>query len=604
VKINKLADLPGAHNPLHRIAYIYFMNSLTRLQRYTVFCLLLVFAQAATGFAQESKPYPTAYRYDIRKKAEGRYGAVVSAHPLASMVGLDILRQGGNAVDAAIATQLALAVVYPGAGNIGGGGFMLASLADGRTLALDYREKAPKAAHRDMYLDKDGNAQMQKSQAGHLAAGVPGTIAGLFASHTYAKLPFATLIQPAIDLARYGFVITEAEARSLNGTRSSFLRHNTQPTAFVRERPWSAGDTLVQPELAATLTRVRDAGAKGFYTGETARLIVEEMRRGGGLITLEDLDEYEAKFRTPVSFAYRGHTVLSMPLPSSGGLIIQQSLHMIEPRDIRKMGFHSPEAVQLVTEVERRAYADRAKFMGDADFVKVPVRALLSDSYLRERMKDYQPGQAGKSSVILAGNINPESEETTHLSVADRWGNAVAVTTTLNGGYGARTVVGGAGFLLNNEMDDFSVKPGVPNMYGAVGAEANAIAPGKRMLSSMTPTIVLKKGKPFLVLGTPGGTTIPTSVLQTILNIIDFGMSTEDAVNKPKFHHQWLPDIIFVEKDFPEATAERLKAMGYTINRREQIGRTEVIRIERKRRKIKRMEAVGDKRGDDDARSY
>jgi gamma-glutamyltranspeptidase/glutathione hydrolase len=305
-----------------------------------------------------------------------------------------------------------------------------------------------------------------------------------------------------------------------------------------------------------------------------------------------------------VQFPYKDFSILTMPLPSSGGIIIHQALKMIEPRTIGRMGFHSPAAVQLVTEVERRAYADRASFMGDPDFVKVPVNTLVSTAYLQDRMKDFVPGLAGKSSVILAGKVNPESDETTHLSVADQWGNAVSVTTTLNGGYGSRTVVGGAGFLLNNEMDDFSVKPGVPNMYGAVGAEANAIAPGKRMLSSMTPTIVLRNGKPFLVLGTPGGTTIPTSVLQTILNILDFNLSTEDAVNKPKFHHQWQPDVLFVEKDFPAETLSALEKMGYTVNRREQIGRTEVIRIDRKgKRKIK-LEAVGDKRGDDDARAY
>jgi gamma-glutamyltranspeptidase/glutathione hydrolase len=554
--------------------------------------------------AQTANPYHHAYQYSIQKKAGGRHGAVVSAHPLASLVGLDILQKGGNAVDAAIAMQLALAVVYPGAGNIGGGGFMVASMTDGRTIALDYREKAPAAAHRDMYLDKDGNAQMQKSQAGHLASGVPGTIAGLFQSHAFARLPFATLIQPAIDLARAGFVITESEARSLNHTRESFIKNNTRPNAFVRNSPWKAGDTLVQPELAATLTRVRDQGMKGFYEGETARLIVEEMQRGGGLVTYDDLKAYQAKERTPVQFPYKDFSILTMPLPSSGGIIIHQALKMIEPRTIGRMGFHSPAAVQLVTEVERRAYADRASFMGDPDFVKVPVNTLVSTAYLQDRMKDFVPGLAGKSSVILAGKVNPESDETTHLSVADQWGNAVSVTTTLNGGYGSRTVVGGAGFLLNNEMDDFSVKPGVPNMYGAVGAEANAIAPGKRMLSSMTPTIVLRNGKPFLVLGTPGGTTIPTSVLQTILNILDFNLSTEDAVNKPKFHHQWQPDVLFVEKDFPAETLSALEKMGYTVNRREQIGRTEVIRIDRKgKRKIK-LEAVGDKRGDDDARAY
>jgi gamma-glutamyltranspeptidase/glutathione hydrolase len=292
-----------------------------------------------------------------------------------------------------------------------------------------------------------------------------------------------------------------------------------------------------------------------------------------------------------------------MPLPSSGGLIIRQSLKMLEGRNIDKLGFQTPASVQLVTEVERRAYADRAQFMGDADFVKVPVKTLVSDAYLKERMRDYAPGVAGKSTVTLAGNIS-ESEETTHLSVADRWGNAVSVTTTLNGGYGSRTVVGGAGFLMNNEMDDFSVKPGVPNMYGALGTEANAIAPGKRMLSSMTPTIVLKKGKPFLVIGTPGGTTIPTSVLQTILNILDFNLSTEDAVNKPKFHHQWQPDVIMVEKGFPEAVAASLRSMGYTVTQRGQIGRTEVIRMDRSGKGKLRLEAVGDIRGDDHAEAY
>jgi gamma-glutamyltranspeptidase / glutathione hydrolase len=568
------------------------------------FLSLCMIALLHPVLSQQIKETAGPYNYSIQKKSTGSKGAVVSAHPLASKAGLEILRKGGNAIDAAIATQLALAVVYPGAGNIGGGGFLVASLSDGKTLAIDYREKAPAAAHRDMYLDSAGNARTQLSQSGHLASGVPGTIAGLFTSHKYAKLTFTELIQPAIELAEKGFVITASEASSLNSTKSAFVQHNTKPNAFVRERPWKAGDTLVQTDLANTLIRVREQGMKGFYEGETARLIVEEMKRGKGLITFDDLKNYTAKEREAIRFPYKEYTIITMPLPSSGGLIIQQALNILESRDIAKMGFQTPASVQLITEIERRAYADRAEFMGDADFVKVPVKTLVSDAYLKDRMKTYEAGKAGKSSVIRAGDIQAESEETTHLSVADQWGNAVSVTTTLNGGYGSRTVVGGAGFLLNNEMDDFSVKPGVPNMYGAIGAEANAIAPGKRMLSSMTPTIVLLKDKPYLVIGTPGGTTIPTSVLQTILNILEFNLSTEDAVNKPKFHHQWLPDMIMVENRFPQDVIDSLKAMGYEVNKRGQIGRTEVIKITRPNKNKMVFEAVGDIRGDDDARTY
>jgi gamma-glutamyltranspeptidase/glutathione hydrolase len=541
--------------------------------------------------SRPSQAQETAYRYGIRKSAQGTQGAVASAHPLASRAGLEVLKKGGNAVDAAIAVQLALAVVYPGAGNLGGGGFLVAQMADGRSLAIDYREKAPGRAHRDMYLDSAGNPNTSLSQNGHLAGGVPGTVAGLFASHKHARLPFAQLIDAA-------------EASSLNSNRSAFLKYSTRPTALVRAAPWKAGDTLVQTELAATLRRIREQGMKGFYEGETARLIVEEMQRGRGLISYEDLKSYTASERKAVQFDYRGYQIVSMPLPSSGGLIIQQCLKMLEPYDLRSMGFHKPASVQLITETERRAYADRAEFLGDTDFVKVPVRTLVSNDYLAARMKDYQPGKAGSSKMTKAGNINPESEETTHLSVADRWGNAVAVTTTLNGGYGSHTVIGGAGFLLNNEMDDFSVKPGVPNMYGALGTEANAIAPGKRMLSSMTPTIVLKEGKPFLVVGTPGGTTIPTSVLQTLVNILDFGLGTKDAVDMPKFHHQWQPDVIAVEAAFPETLAKELQAMGYTLAKRGQIGRTEVIRIDRQGRRRLSFEAVADKRGDDHAEAY
>ena len=541
--------------------------------------------------------------YTIQKKISCSKGAVVSAHPLASLVGVDILKKGGNAIDAAIATQLALAVVYPGAGNIGGGGFMIAHLNNGKNISLDYREKAPAKSTRDMYLNEKGEPQLHLSQDGHLAAGVPGTVAGLFASMKYAKLSFATLIQPAIDLAQKGFAITASQAASFNNTKKEFLELNTSPVAFVKETEWKAGDILIQKDLAKTLKRIRDNGQKGFYEGETAGLIVAEMQKGKGIISLDDLRTYQAKERPVIDFNYKGYQVITMPLPSSGGIILQQMMKMIEDKNITAMKFQTAASVQLMTEVERRAFADRAEFLGDPDFVKVPVKTLVSSTYLKERMKDYEPGKAGNSKITTAGNIK-ESEETTHLSVLDSYGNAVSVTTTLNGGYGSRTIVAGAGFLLNNEMDDFSVKPGVPNMYGAVGNEKNAIAAGKRMLSSMTPTIVLKNGSPYLVVGTPGGTTIPTSVFQTLVNVLDFNMTAEDAVYKPKFHHQWLPDELAVEKDFDADVKKQLEDMGYKIKVREAIGRTELIQIKNTATAPKKIIAVADKRGDDDARGW
>lgn len=566
--------------------------------RYAILLLLLPFG-CSLPRQTSSLSNIDPYKYSITKKVEGNQGAVVSAHPLASEVGLSILKMGGNAVDAAIATQWALAVVYPGAGNIGGGGFMVASLQNGENVTIDYREKAPGAAGKDMYLDEKGNAITSKSLDGHLASGVPGTPAGLFASLPYGRLPMKKLIAPAIELAEKGFVITLAEARGLNAYQNDFKKLNTIPPVFIKPGGWKAGDTLVQKDLAETLKRIQRLGQKGFYEGETAQLIVEEMQRGKGIITLDDLKQYEAKVRKPVVFDYKGYTIVTMPLPSSGGVLLPQMMRMIEKQPIASYGFQTAASVQLMTEVERRAYADRAKYLGDEDFFKVPVKKLSSAEYAAERMKDYQPGVAGNSKQTGAG-VFPESEETTHLSVYDKDGNAVAVTTTLNGGYGSRTVVGKAGFLLNNEMDDFSVKPGVPNMYGAVGAEANAIAPGKRMLSSMTPTIVLKNNKPYLVVGTPGGTTITTSVFQTLVNILEFNMNAYDAVNKPKFHHQWLPDLIFIESDFPASVKAELEKMGYKTSNRGQIGRTEVIRI----LPDGRFEAVGDKRGDDHAAGY
>ena len=370
---------------------------------------------------------------------------------------------------------------------------------------------------------------------------------------------------------------------------------------FVKNSGWKAGDTLVQTDLSNTLKRIRDKGAAGFYEGQTATLIVEEMKRGSGIISYDDLKNYTAKPREPHSFMYKGYKIVGMPMPSSGGLLLHQMMKMIEDRNIGSMGFHSVKSVQLMTEVERRAYADRAEYMGDADFYKVPVAAISKDAYLKERMKSYNPERATPSTVINPGIVTrKESEETTHFSVIDKEGNAVSITTTLNNSYGSKTVVGGAGFFLNDEMDDFSIKPGVPNMYGAVGGEANAIAPGKRMLSSMTPTIVLKDNKPYIVVGTPGGTTISTQVFQTLVNILEFNMSTEDAVYKPKFHHQWLPDRLDVEKGFPQPVIDALTKMGYIINQRGAIGRTEIIKV----LPNGKFEGVADIRGDDAAEGW
>jgi gamma-glutamyltranspeptidase/glutathione hydrolase len=571
-------------------------------------CILSLLISCNSSRKNLSTPNPVnPYHYLSQKNITCSNGAVVSAHPLASKVGLNILKTGGNAVDAAIATQLALSVVYPQAGNLGGGGFFVARLANGELVSIDYREMAPGKAHRDMYIDAKGEPLHEKSQEGHLSSGVPGTVAGLFSSHQYAKLSFDKLIQPAIDLAEKGFIITEREARSFNGLQEALKRYNSVTPVFAIEnlpagrQEWKAGDTLIQNDLANTLKRIRDNGAPGFYEGETARLIAEEMKRGGGIISPEDLKNYKAIKREPHVFNYKNYKIVGMPMPSSGGLLLNQMMKMIEDRNISGMGFLSPQAMQLMVEAERRAFADRAKYMGDADFYKVPVDMLCSEKYLQERMFNYDPEKATPSTIIHPGIVpGYESEETTHLSVIDKDGNAVAVTTTLNDSYGSKTVVGGAGFFMNDEMDDFSIKPGTPNMYGAIGGEANSIKAGKRMLSSMTPTIVLKDNYPFLVIGTPGGTTIPTSVFQTIVDIIEFNMSTEDAVWKAKFHHQWLPDEIAVERAVPEATREALRKMGYTVKDRGPIGRTEVIKVLHD----KKIEAVADVRGDDDAEGW
>lgn len=568
-----------------------------------VLSLLLLFAwiqQVSGQFLKENGIDP--YHYTIQKKLVALNGAVASAHPLASMVGAAVLKKGGNAFDATIATQLALAVVYPTAGNLGGGGFLVGQLKSGKQVAIDYREKAPAAAHRDLYVDEKGKANTEKSQLGHLAAGVPGTVAGLFATHPFAKFPFSDLIAPAIELAENGFCITAAEARGLNAIQSDLKKYNTHTPAFIKNEGWKEGDTLRQPQLAETLKRIRDKGKAGFYEGETAQLIVEEMKRGHGIISLEDLKKYEAAYRTPHRFTYKDFVIVSMPMPSSGGLLLNQMMKMVEKRELGKMGFQTTASVQLMTEVMRRAYADRAAYMGDADFYPVPVRAITQEAYLKKRMEDYDPTKASESKNINPGVVlKKESEETTHLSVMDAEGNAVAVTTTLNNSYGSRTVIGGGGFFINDEMDDFSVQPGVPNMYGALGGEANAIQPGKRMLSSMTPTLVLKNGKPYIVVGTPGGTTIPNQVFETLMNLLEFGLSAEDAVNKPKFHHQWLPDELVTERGFPESVKLNLQNMGYRFAKeRSGIGRTELIRV----LPDGKLEVIADGRGDDSAAGH
>lgn len=531
---------------------------------------------------------------------------VVSAHPIASEIGKDIMEQGGNAVDAAIATQFALAVVYPGAGNIGGGGFMVSRMANGEVATLDYREKAPGAGGRDMYLDENGQVINRLSTRGHLAAGVPGTVAGLAAAHKkYGKLDWKALVQPAIDLASNGWKLTEKEAGKLNGNAEAFREYNTvMPEFFLKPEgeEWKAGDMVSNPDQAATLTRIRDNGRDGFYKGETAKLIVEEMERGNGLISLEDLANYEAIWRKPVTGTYRDYGFISMPPPSSGGIAIAQLFNAVEPFELKEMGFHSTETVHLIAEAERRVYADRAEHLGDTDFWEVPRDGLTAKVYMTERMKNYTANKATPSSEVSAGApAGYESDETTHLSVIDAEGNAVSVTTTLNGGMGSKVFVGGAGFLLNNEMDDFSIKPGTPNMYGLVGGEANAIEPGKRMLSSMTPTIVTKGDKLFMVVGTPGGSTIITSVFQTILNVIEWDMGMQEAVEAPRFHHQWLPDGIMYERDgFDQATLEALKAKGHEFFERGAIGRVDAILV----LPDGKLEGGADPRGDDKAAGF
>ncbi|MBV6653277.1 MAG: gamma-glutamyltransferase [Mameliella sp.] len=549
----------------------------------------------------ESSPAP----YAAQKATMGQEAAVVSPHPLTTAIGIEILKKGGNAVDAAIAVQFAMAVAYPRAGNLGGGGFMVLRQADGASAALDYREKAPAGAHRDLYLDSAGQVIEGLSRNDALAAGIPGTVAGMEAAfEEYSALQdWGALIQPAIDLAKGGYPISPAEAERLNGFQEAFRTYNEAPNPFIKDN-FEEWYLLKQPVLAETLKKIQLLGAKGFYEGPVAEAIVKESQSRNGIFTLEDLQQYQPAWRTPTRANYRGYTVISMPPASSGGVALSQMLQMAEPFELHKLPFHSAEAVHLMTEVERRAFADRAAHLGDTDFYDVPMDSLLSNNYLEKQMADFDPNQATPSTNIIAGDFKllKESFETTHTSVVDANGMAVSVTTTLNSNFGSKVWVRGGGFFLNNEMDDFSAKPGVPNQFGLVGAEANAIEPGKRMLSSMTPTIVERDGDLYMVLGAPGGSTIITAVFQVITNVIDFGMPLEEAVNAGRFHHQWLPDEILLERGtLPDSTIAQLKTMGHNFH---EIDRMAVIKaILKDEQGI--LHAVGDFRNpDDDARGY
>ena len=491
---------------------------------------------------------------------------VASRSDIASEVGRDILLAGGNAVDAAVATGFALAVTYPSAGNIGGGGFLVMQLASGEVLSLDFRETAPMTAHRDMFLDSDGNIDRQLSISSRQSSGVPGTVAGLLELLAqYGNLSRQEVLAPAIRLAEEGFVLNEELAEQFLSNLDSFRENPATVEVFTRNgEPYRAGDLWFQPDLAATLRRISDQGLAGFYEGQTADLLVAEMQRGNGLISHEDLLNYRPVWRDPVHGTYRGYDVWSMPAPSSGGVLLVQMLNMLEPWPLAELGWGTAETVHLMIEAQRRAYADRAVHLGDPDFYEVPAGMLTSKEYAQRRFANFDPKRASRSNEIGAGHWPEESTETTHYSVIDEAGNAVSVTTTLNRTYGNRIIVEGAGFLLNNEMDDFSSRPGSANTMGLVGYEANEIQPGKRMLSSMTPTIVSRDGKPYLITGSPGGATIINTVLQVIMNVIDHGMDLERAVSSPRFHHQWMPDIVRYEIGaIPEDTAEQLEAMGH-----------------------------------------
>jgi len=542
---------------------------------------------------------------EVKKETIYKKGMVSSAHPVASKVGLDILKNGGNAFDAAIGVHFALSVVYPNAGNIGGGGFAVYRLNDGEVGSLDFREKAPLKSYRDMYISNSDDGSIvddKKSKIGHLASGVPGSVDGMVKLYEkFGSLDWKLLLEPSIELAKNGFSLTDKQSNSLNRVMILFDSINDSEVSFVKEIKWKENDILIQKDLSKTLERIRDKKRDGFYSGLTADYIVNEMKKGDGIISYEDLNNYSSIWRKPIVGKYKEHKIISMAPPSSGGIALLQLLHGAEKLNVENYEHNSLEYINTIAEIESRVYADRSTYLGDSDFYNVPIDDLIDNKYLDNRFSSIDPSTKTPSNQIKEGNIQfNESEETTHFSIVDEYGNAVSLTTTINGAYGSKVVVENAGFILNNEMDDFSVKPGYPNMFGLIGGEANSIEPNKRMLSSMTPTIIEKNDNLYMVLGTPGGSTIITSVFQTILNVIDFNMGMQEAVDAKKFHHQWLPDFLVVEKNTLNTNLnENLKKMGHKINERSSLGRMDCILIENGI-----LEGGADKRGDNTALGY
>ena len=530
-------------------------------------------------------------------------GMVSSAHPLASQVGIDILRNGGNAFDAAVAVHFTLSVVYPNAGNIGGGGFAVYRLNDGTVGSLDFREKAPASSLRNMYLDENNEVYKNKSKLGHLASGIPGSVDGMVKIHDkFGSIDWKLILEPSIKLSNDGFQLTKIQAISLNGVKKSLLKFNDSKISLINNNEWKENDLLIQKNLSKTLKRIQNNKRDGFYSGKTAELLIKEMNAGNGIFTLEDLVNYSSIWRKPIIGNYKNHKIISMGPPSSGGIALVQMLNGAEKLNINNYKHNSKDYIHMLTEIESRVYADRATYLGDPEFFEVPSKTLISNKYLENKFNSITINNKTPSSDIKEGKIEiNETEETTHFSIVDKFGNAISLTTTINGSYGSKVVVDGAGFLLNNEMDDFSIKPGFPNMFGLTGGEANAIEGNKRMLSSMTPTIVEKEDELFMVLGTPGGSTIITSVFQTILNVIDYDMSMQEAVNAKKFHHQWLPDAIIIEENaINNDIKNSLIIMGHDFKERKSIGRMDCILVN----ESGKFEGGSDKRGDNIAIGY